>query len=153
MQATANSREASANNRTGAYTKSSVLAEKSRTRRKTGGTKRPAPETSSSNSAPRARKASRRDSKGSRKSAPSNPTAERRRTRSQSLPRKLCRDILPHTDYGLIREPFDSSKYTPGLAAHDADNKGDVLEVSNYVTDIYQRLYNAEVRPMTQCHW
>ena len=116
----------------------------SKSRRRIAGTKRPGD--TSKDLAPRPRKSSRRESTESTKSAPTDPPSERRRTRSQSLPRNLCSDILPHTDYGLIREPFDSSKYTPGLADHDAENTGDVLEVSNYVTDIYQRLYNAEVR-------
>jgi hypothetical protein len=42
--------------------------------------------------------------------------------------------------------PFDSSKFTLGIAPYDLD-KDDVLEVSNYATDIFQRLYFAEVRP------
>jgi hypothetical protein len=54
-------------------------------------------------------------------------------------------DILPTTDYGLQREPFDPSKYTPGISMHDSANRDDAQEVSDYVTDIFQRLYNAEV--------
>jgi hypothetical protein len=59
--------------------------------------------------------------------------------------KNLCNDILLHTDHGLVRTPFDDSKYTPGLSPHDLDTRDDVQEVSDYVTDIFQRLYDAEV--------
>ena len=65
---------------------------------------------------------------------------------SEPLQRNLCSDILPHSDHGLVREPFDPSKYTAGIAPYDLEKCEDVLEVPAYVTDIYQRLYNAEVR-------
>jgi hypothetical protein len=42
--------------------------------------------------------------------------------------------------------PYDSSKFSLGIAPHDEAKKDDVLEVSNYATDIFQRLYFAEVR-------
>jgi hypothetical protein len=82
----------------------------------------------------------------SKKKGAANTTSGKRGTRLQSRPKTVCKDILPHTDYGLVREPFDASQYTAGIASYDTDKKGDVLEVSSYVTDIFQRLYNAEVR-------
>ena len=57
----------------------------------------------------------------------------------------LCKDILAFTDHGLVRTPFDDSKYTPGISPYDLDTRDDVQEVSDYVTDIFQRLYDAEV--------
>lgn len=39
---------------------------------------------------------------------------------------------------------MDTSQYTAGIADVDEARKDDVLAVSNYVTDIYQRLYSAE---------
>ena len=65
---------------------------------------------------------------------------------SSSPPRKLCSAFLTETNYGLVRTPFDSSKFTLGIAPHDEAKKDDVLEVSDYATDIFQRLYFAEVR-------
>jgi cyclin B len=60
-------------------------------------------------------------------------------------PKVLCVDFLQHTDYSLVREPFDGSKFTFGVAVHDEAKRHDVLEVSDYVTDIFQRLYYEEV--------
>ena len=57
----------------------------------------------------------------------------------------FCEDILEFTDYGLVRTPFDDSKYTHGIAPYDLDTRNDVQEVPDYVTDIFQRLYDAEV--------
>jgi hypothetical protein len=63
--------------------------------------------------------------------------------------KNLCNDIFPHSDHGLVRglvrTPFDDSKYTPGISPYDLDTRDDVQEVSDYVTDIFQRLYDAEV--------
>jgi hypothetical protein len=59
-------------------------------------------------------------------------------------PKNWCNDILLHTDHGLVRTPFDDSKYTPGLSPYDLDTRDDVQEVPDYVTDIFQRLYDAE---------
>ena len=58
----------------------------------------------------------------------------------------LCSDILTSTDFGLQRHPFDASQYTNGIASYDKENENDAQEVSNYVTDIFQRLYDSEVR-------
>ena len=98
-------------------------------------------------------KKSRRSTSTSRKAAavskkPSKFRSERStsRRRSSSGPRKPCSAFLTETNYGLVRVPFDSSKFTLGIAPHDQAQKDDVLEVSNYATDIFQRLYFAEVR-------
>jgi hypothetical protein len=98
-------------------------------------------------------KVARRSSRGQvSKSSSTTTTAassKKRPGRSHSNaaePKKPCSDFLPHTDYGLVRVPFDPSKYTAGISPHDLENVEDVAEVSNYVTDIYQRLYNQEVR-------
>lgn len=98
-------------------------------------TKKPRRSTSTSRKAPAA---SKKPSK-----ARGRPTS---RKRSPSGPRKPCSEFLTETNYGLARVPFDSSKFTLGIAPHDQAQKDDVLEVSNYVTDIFQRLYFAEVR-------
>ncbi len=57
-----------------------------------------------------------------------------------------CQDILTSANHVLQRKPFSSKHFTPGIGIYDMDNKDDVLQVPNYVTDIFQRLFNAEVR-------
>lgn len=98
-------------------------------------TKKPRRSTSTSRKAPAA---SKHTSKARERSTS--------RKRSSSGPRKPCTEFLTETNYGLVRVPFDSSKFTLGIAPHDQAQKNDVLEVSNYTTDIFQRLYFAEVR-------
>jgi hypothetical protein len=60
--------------------------------------------------------------------------------------RVLCSDFHVDSNYTLVRAPLDSSKYTTGISKHDVDDKENLLAVSDYVTDMYQRLYHAEVR-------
>lgn len=64
---------------------------------------------------------------------------------SQIEPRELCTDFLAETDYSMVRKPFDNTKYTFGLSLHDEKHKDNVLMVADYVTDMFQRLYHAEV--------
>jgi hypothetical protein len=66
-------------------------------------------------------------------------------------PTNRCTDLLvtEDNDYCLLRKvegPFDASKYTTGIAAYDKDHKENVDEAPDYVTDIFQRLFDAEVR-------
>jgi hypothetical protein len=66
-------------------------------------------------------------------------------------PTNQCTDLLAteDDDYCLLRKvegPFDASKYTTGIAIYDKDYKENVDEVPDYVTDIFQRLFDAEVR-------
>ena len=66
-------------------------------------------------------------------------------------PTNRCTDLLitEDDDYCLLRKvegPFDPSKYTTGIAIYDKDYKENVDEVPDYVTDIFQRLFDAEVR-------
>jgi hypothetical protein len=74
-------------------------------------------------------------------------TSKRRRTHSTSLRRssRLTRSNQ-ETNHSMVCSPFDSSKYTIGIAVHDIPNQGDVLQVPDYVADIYQRLFRLEVR-------
>jgi hypothetical protein len=41
---------------------------------------------------------------------------------------------------------FDASKYTSGVSPYDRRHQHDVLQCPKYVTDIFQRLYDSEVR-------
>lgn len=53
--------------------------------------------------------------------------------------------ILPLSEYKLQRLSFDGANHTLGFAPYDERRKTDVLEVANYVTDLFQHLYHAEV--------
>lgn len=59
---------------------------------------------------------------------------------------RLCSDFVDTTDYNMLRQPFDASKYTHGISEFDKPNEHKLLEVTGYATDIYQRLFHAEVR-------
>jgi hypothetical protein len=51
-------------------------------------------------------------------------------------------------DHCLTRRvcgPFDASKFTTGISLFDRDSQSDAEQVSDYVTDIFQRLFDAEV--------
>ena len=49
-------------------------------------------------------------------------------------------------NHGLQNENFYSEEFTQGISAYDKINRGKIEQVPNYVTNIYQRLYYAEVR-------
>lgn len=56
--------------------------------------------------------------------------------------------ISSDDEHCLLRNfegPFDASKFTTGIATFDKANEGNVGEVPAYVTDIFQRLFDAEV--------
>lgn len=55
-------------------------------------------------------------------------------------------DILEEAHHNLVLAPFDDSKYTAGISVYDTPSKGKILEAPEYVTDIFQRLYNAETQ-------
>lgn len=58
----------------------------------------------------------------------------------------VCYEMVPAT-------VLDPNMYTPGIADYDLASRGNVLEVPEYVTDIYQRLYEAEVRVRPNHCW
>lgn len=80
----------------------------------------------------------------SRQNSSPDSDSEPLRRSSRSKPRNLCSDLLLSAGHDLVRQPMDTSQYTAGIADVDEARKDDVLAVSNYVTDIYQRLYSAE---------
>jgi hypothetical protein len=53
-------------------------------------------------------------------------------------------NYLSEANYTMVRAPLDPSKYVQGIAHHDFIRRFDVLEATDYVTDIYQRLFNVE---------
>eukprot|EP00546_Thalassionema_frauenfeldii_P009980 CAMPEP_0178922998 /NCGR_PEP_ID=MMETSP0786-20121207/16473_1 /TAXON_ID=186022 /ORGANISM="Thalassionema frauenfeldii, Strain CCMP 1798" /LENGTH=492 /DNA_ID=CAMNT_0020597441 /DNA_START=110 /DNA_END=1588 /DNA_ORIENTATION=- len=78
--------------------------------------------------------------------ATSRSKSRKQKRRVKSEPRSLCSDFLVESNFTLVRYPFDPSKYTTGISDYDKNTQADTLEVSNYVTDIYQRLYYNELR-------
>lgn len=76
------------------------------------------------------------------KKSSNEPTSQ---TRQTAVSQSLCIDFYAETEYTLGQNEFDVAKYTHGISAFDEIGKENVLEVGNYATDIYQRLFNAEV--------
>jgi len=70
-------------------------------------------------------------------------TCERREDQE---PRNLESEYLVHPDYRLQRASYDGNNHTLGIAKHDEDDADEPLLVSDYVTDIFQHLFNAETR-------
>jgi hypothetical protein len=77
-------------------------------------------------------------------------------TTDLNLTNGRCSDLLISSDddHCLLRKlegPFDASKFTTGISTFDKVNEGNVGEVPAYVTDIFQRLFDAEVRVVCIC--
>lgn len=67
---------------------------------------------------------------------------------TSSSHRRLDQYNSSDDDHCLPRKlegPFDASKFTTGIATYDRASEGKVGEVPAYVTDIFQRLFDAEV--------
>jgi hypothetical protein len=60
--------------------------------------------------------------------------------------RGTCIDFLSDAHHNLVLEPFDATKLTAGISYYDRANRGKILLSPEYVTDIFQRLYDCEVR-------
>jgi hypothetical protein len=56
-------------------------------------------------------------------------------------------DVACTICYDLVHPKFDSATFMPGVSKYDAGSVGDPLAAPEYVTDIFQRLYDREVRP------
>jgi Cyclin, N-terminal domain/Cyclin, C-terminal domain len=50
--------------------------------------------------------------------------------------------------HNLLLTNFEATKYTAGFSPYDISNRGDVLQSPEYVSDIFQRLYQSEVGAM-----
>ena len=59
--------------------------------------------------------------------------------------------VVPR-DFGLTRPSFDGLDFTYGIAHYDATDREDMLQCKDYVTDIFQHLYHAEVRVYCKDH-
>lgn len=90
---------------------------------------------------------------------PTVKTAKRPRSKSDcdiNLPPKVARTVhscgatrpvetTPVTNYNMDVSPFDSCRFTAGISPFDSQHRDNVLEAPEYVADILQRLYRAEV--------
>jgi len=63
--------------------------------------------------------------------------------REEVEPRNLNSCLIPE-NYRLHRSTFDGTNFTTAIAPHDRVDAGDVLMVTEYVTDIFQYLYAEE---------
>jgi hypothetical protein len=68
----------------------------------------------------------------------------------KAAPKLLADEFMQEVNHNLVTLPFDSCRYTDGLSVYDTPNRNDVNEAPEYVTDIFQRLFNAEVSPVAR---
>ena len=90
-----------------------------------------------------------RDSKVKTPDAASSELPSSTKTLIPSSHRRLDPAVQSDDEHCLPRKlegPFDASKFTTGIATYDRASTGNVGEVPAYVTDIFQRLFDAEVR-------
>ena len=64
---------------------------------------------------------------------------------SESQQQKETEKDLPARPHCLAITAFDPAKFTAGISAYDSPHKGNVLLAPEYTSDIFQRLYIAEV--------
>jgi len=55
--------------------------------------------------------------------------------------------------HNLVVTPFDPSKFTVGHSAYDTPVQGQELYAPEYISDIFQRLYHAEVSELSLLLW
>lgn len=66
---------------------------------------------------------------------------------SDNPQQQMCEmEGLPQEHHNLVLTNFQPTKYTSGLSFFDTHHRGDVLQSPEYVSDIFQRLYQSEVR-------
>ncbi|KAL7576442.1 hypothetical protein ACA910_018242 [Epithemia clementina (nom. ined.)] len=76
---------------------------------------------------------------------PTNQSSREKGTRKVKKPPQLPL-VEEKENHTLVMRPFEATKFTRTVAPHDVPYMGSLLETSEYVTDIYQRLYEAEAR-------
>jgi len=60
-------------------------------------------------------------------------------------PQTQEKSLVPEI-YRLQRSTFNGQNHTLGIAPHDRRDKKDILQVTHYVTDLFQHLYAAETK-------
>jgi hypothetical protein len=69
-------------------------------------------------------------------------------TKAKTAPKLLADEFMQEVNHNLVSLPFDPCRYTEGLSVYDTPNRNDANQAPEYVTDIFQRLFNAEVSPV-----
>ena len=85
--------------------------------------------------------------------AQAEPESRTKRARSNSTYRgpvplvgtRHCQDVLITNDHRMVRSQFSSRQFVAGIGVHDIVHCDNPLHAPSYVTDIFQRLYHAEV--------
>jgi hypothetical protein len=77
------------------------------------------------------------------RSRPNNTIAK-----AKAAPKLLADEFMQEVNHNLVSLPFDPCRYTEGLSVYDTPNRNDANEAPEYVTDIFQRLFYAEVSPV-----
>uniref|UniRef100_A0A7S1VC62 G2/mitotic-specific cyclin-B3 n=1 Tax=Grammatophora oceanica TaxID=210454 RepID=A0A7S1VC62_9STRA len=110
------------------------------TKRKSKGSKRRA-QASKEQSKPKRTKLLRNDTNSSQ---PKKSNWGEKKKGKEDLP-ELCGDFLESTDHNLVlQRPFDAARFTHGVSAFDLQYRADPQRVSEYATDLFQRLFHAE---------
>mmetsp|Transcript_27518 Transcript_27518/g.57588 ORF Transcript_27518/g.57588 Transcript_27518/m.57588 type:complete len:153 (-) Transcript_27518:452-910(-) len=113
------------------------------------------------NAAATAEVAHQRKSQDRKRAAPrmrnSNPRKKQRTGSSHSV-ENPCADSTSKKERGngveshtlVMNSPFDAERITSSIAPHDSLTRRNELFATEYVTDIYQRLHEAEARTSDQ---
>lgn len=91
------------------------------------------------------KRTTRSRSRASRRSAISEEAATRKPEELKIVTPSDDKHIVP-LDFRLHRESFDGKNFTDGIAHYDAARRSDPQKVTEYITDLFQHLYKAEVR-------
>lgn len=91
------------------------------------------------------KRTTRSRSRASRRSAISEEVATRKPEELKIVTPSDDKHIVP-LDFRLHRESFDGKNFTDGIAHYDAARRSDPQKVTEYITDLFQHLYKAEVR-------
>lgn len=91
------------------------------------------------------KRTTRSRSRASRRSAISEEAATRKPEELKIVTPSDDKHIVP-LDFRLHRESFDGKNFTDGIAHYDAARRSDPQNVTEYITDLFQHLYKAEVR-------
>jgi hypothetical protein len=81
----------------------------------------------------------------SKTSSTSDEKSQASTTHTNPTQRRTCIDFLSDAHHNLVLKPFDATKLTLGISPYDQANCGKILQSPEYVTDIFQRLYDCEV--------
>jgi len=140
-----------------AAAKQEAAAKKAKSKK--GGVKR---SSSDGNNSKQGGRISKRAKKSDTAAVKDEPVTSRRttRSRSQSRAKKERREVVVDIvsagenrvvpqDFGLKRDSFNGHNFTYGIAHYDAPERSDTLQCKDYVTDMFQHIYQSETNHPT----